>query len=420
MRAGSDNVTQRNPATGPNRVPQRSATPGGHRVLRYGGPRPRMPALAAASMVCLAAMAGGAAGAPSIAAADGHLDERTVQRLEAALSRSMHGLRAPGVVAGVWVGDRGWTAVRGRATASARRAPSPAMHTRVGSVTKTMVGTLVLRLADEGRLGLDDTIERWFPEVPDARTITIRDLATMASGIDSYTADDAVVDRFLAQPRTPWTPGELIAAGVSRPRTFAPGNGFQYSNTNFVMLGHIIERVTGMSVGRALQAKVFAPLGMRHTSYPSGTALPGPHWRGYTVQGSSDGSRRDATNWSPTFGGAAGEVVSTLGDLRLWTRAVGTGALLRPATQRNRLIENPASVKGRRAYLFALGRESGWLAHSGEIPGFNTQVAYLPSKRISIVVMANSDIPGITGANPAPAVFAALAKVVAPRNAPVG
>jgi D-alanyl-D-alanine carboxypeptidase len=370
------------------------------------------------SLAPLAALA--ALVAPGSAAAERRLDASTRAQLDRALGAALAGTEAPGVIAGVWVGDRGWTATRGVADRRTGRRPTRGMHTRIGSVTKTLTGTLVLRLADQGRLRLDDTIDRWFPDLPDAGRITVRQLGDMSSGIRSYTRDDPTLERYFTRPGTVWTTEQLIRLGTSLPRAFAPGDGFDYSNTNFVMLGRIVERVTGRPLARVMRDELFVPLGMRDTSYPATTALPRPSWRGITEQGAAAGAVRDATGWSPTFAGAAGQVVSTLGDLRRWTRALGTGALLRPATHRARLVPNPASAAGGRAYAFALGTDHGWLLHSGELPGFTTQIAYLPSRRTTVVVLVNADIPDAAGRNPAPSVFTALARVVAPRTLPGG
>jgi D-alanyl-D-alanine carboxypeptidase len=182
------------------------------------------------------------------------------------------------------------------------------------------------------------------------------------------------------------------------------------------MLGQIVEQVTGKPLAEVMRGRLFAPLGMRHTTYRTLTRLPSPSWRGYTLQG-TDGEVRDATGWSPTFADAAGQIVSTLGDLRRWTRAVGSGSLLKPAMQRERLRPNIASRAAGRAYAFAIGTEGGWLMHSGELPGYNTQIAYLPARRLAVVVLANADVPGPQG-NPAPAIFSALAAVVAPGTLP--
>jgi D-alanyl-D-alanine carboxypeptidase len=342
-------------------------------------------------------------------------DAATEAALETAFDTSFDGSEAPGAIVAVRKGDQTWISIRGVTdTTPSGTAPTVDEHSRIGSVTKTLTGTLILQLVDQGRLSLDDTIEAWFPELPDAAQITVRDLGSMSSGIDSYTADATTTSEYFANPQREWTSSELIAAAVALPRKFPPGEGFQYSNTNFLMLGEIIEKVTGMSIAEAMQIMIFDELGLEQTSWPNDNTLPDPHWQGYTDQ---TGPIVDATDWSPTFAGAAGQLVSDLGDLLVWTEALGTGSLLSAESQQARLEPNPASVSGVRSYNFAVGTDNGWLAHDGQIPGFNTQVAYLPSEDITIVVLTNADVTGASGI-PAPTIFKALASTIAPANAP--
>ena len=308
---------------------------------------------------------------------------------------------------------------------SRQRAAGPAAalgeHTRIGSVTKTMTGTLILQLVDQRKLRLDDTIERWFPQLPDARKITIRDLGSMSSGIASYTAESVITDQYFARPTMAWNPNALVAGGAALPRLFTPGHGFSYSDTNFVMLGRIVELVTHKPLAQVMQSMLFTPLGMRNSIYPTNNRLPSPFWRGYTVQGSEHGNVLDATNWSPSFAAGAGQGISTLADLQRWTRALGTGSLLKAATQRARLVPNPASEAGGRAYLFALGSDHGWLGHEGSIPGYNTEVQYLPSLNATIVVLANTDIANANVVNPNVRISGAPASgIVAPKHVPAG
>jgi D-alanyl-D-alanine carboxypeptidase len=157
---------------------------------------------------------------------------------------------------------------------------------------------------------------------------------------------------------------------------------------------------------------------MNQSSYPPSNRLPRPFWRGYTIQGSELGNALDATNWSPSFAAGAGQAISTLGDLHRWARAVGTGALLTPAAQRARLVPNRASQQDGRSYLFALGADHGWLGHEGSIPGYNTELQYLPSRNATIVVLVNTDIGDSAGVSPASTIFSALARVIAPHNVP--
>lgn len=346
--------------------------------------------------------------------ADGPFEPSLQARLVSALDAAFAKIHAPGALVGVWQGDQGWTAARGATTMGGKVPATLELHTRVGSVTKTMVGTLTLQLADEGLLSLKDTIDRWFPNFPRASEVTVAMLGTMSSGIGSYTFDDAWVDRYLGDPTRSWAPEQLIEAAASVARPFEPGQGMQYCNTNFVMLGMIVEKLRGKPLGQVLQERIFSPLGMANSSYPSGLELPEKYWRGYTLQGSKDEKPLDATHWTPTFGAGAGQAVSDLHDLRIWAKALGSGALLKPEMQDFRVQPNPHSTKGTRSYCFALGSNNGWLEHSGELPGFNTQVAYLPKRDLSIVVMANSDIPGDDKAGPAVAIYHSVAAAIAP------
>jgi D-alanyl-D-alanine carboxypeptidase len=388
-------------------------------VIRRSGPCPsgapgvpvRRAVALGALLACLGALAActddsdpGAVGMSSsttTAAAEAEsVSPATAAALDAALSDGMAASGANGVIAGVWIGERAWTAASG--------APDTQEHHRIGSVTKTLTGTLVLQLVEEGEVSLDDTVDRWFPDVEGADAITLRMLGEMSSGIASYTADEATVDAYLADPTREWRPDELVAVGTGLPRAFPPGEGFLYSNTNTVMLGLIVEQVSGRPLADVMAERLFEPLGMGESSYPDTDRLPEPFWRGSTLQGSTDDKPRDATEWSPTFAGPAGQVVSTLEDMRRWTVALGTGALLEPSTQEQRLRTNVASQRDGRAYGFAVGIQGPWLLHSGELPGYNTQVAYDTERDIAVVVFVNSDIPGPDGANPAPVVFASL------------
>ncbi|HEY3673096.1 MAG TPA: serine hydrolase domain-containing protein [Acidimicrobiia bacterium] len=347
------------------------------------------------------------------------LDSATRKQLEQALDDAMKQVDAPGAIVGVRVGNQTWKATRGVSDTTTQAPVAQNGYTRVGSVTKTFTGTLIMQLVDEGKLSLDDTIDKWFPDVPLADQITVRMLGDMSSGINSYTADDALTSKYFADPEGAWTPEELIDAGVASPRKFAPGDGFFYSNTNFVMLGMIVEQLRNQPYNQVLQQRILDPLKLHATSFPDAATMPTPSWHGYTDQlTTSDGQPVDATTWSPTFAAMAGQMQSNLADVMTWAKAVGTGATLTKKGQAERLKGNPASKRPpREEYLFALGRDNGWLAHDGDIPGFNAQLAYLPKGDVTIVVMTNSDI-ATGGATPAPVIWKALATVVTPDNIP--
>ncbi len=375
--------------------------------------------LAATLTLCVTLSGIALSGASAATGSNPTLDAATRKQLEQALDTAMTNVNAPGAIVGVRVGNETWKATRGVSDTTTKAPVAPNGYTRIGSVTKTFTGTLIMQLVDEGKLSLDDTIDKWFPNVPLADQITIRMLGDMSSGINSYTADDATTTKYFADPEGAWTPEELIDAGAASPRTFAPGDGFFYSNTNFVMLGMIIEQVRNQPYNQVLQQRILDPLKLRASSFPDAATLPVPSWHGYTDQlTTADGQPVDATTWSPTFAAMAGQMQSNLADVMTWAKAVGTGATLSKKGQAERLKGNPASKKPpNEEYLFALGRDNGWLAHDGDIPGFNAQLAYLPKGDVTIVVMTNSDI-ATSGATPAPVIFKALATVVTPDNIP--
>lgn len=264
------------------------------------------------------------------------------------------------------------------------------MHLRIGSVTKTFTGTLILQLAEDGKLELDDTIDKYYPGIPNGNTITLRMLANMTSGIASYYTQD-FLDVYFAHPETIFTPDQLIAYGVAASPIFSPGEKFNYSNTNTVLLGKVIEKVTGQPVADVLQARILTPLGLTGTSWPGDSpAIPAPHPQGYTLQGSGTPENpANATNWSPSFGWTAGAMISTVQDLLVYGRAMGTGqGLLSAATQAERLRSFPEPA----GYGFGLGCVGGWVGHTGELPGFNATLYYDTTSDTSVVVLVNSDI----------------------------
>jgi D-alanyl-D-alanine carboxypeptidase len=379
----------------------------------------KLPLALVATLLIGALLASAASAAPSPSRkspAEKPFPAAVQKQLAEALDSSWGKTVAPGAIVAVSVGDRSWTATRGTTRIGTRIRPRLADHPRIGSLTKTFVGTLILQLSDEGKLKLSDPLARWFPWVPNASQITIRELGDMSSGLNTYTADQGFLDAYFADPLAAWTPIEVIKDGVSLPPKFAPGQGFFYSNTNFLLLAKIAEKVTGEPIGRLLRVRIFDPLGMTHTSYPYTTALPAPFWNGYTNQDASGTGTRilDATHWNPTPFGAAGQIVSNLHDMRIWAQAVGTGALLSKAAFRAHLTPNPFAVKGVKKYEFGIGQDNGWITHAGTVPGFNSDFGYLPKLKASIVVLTNTDIEAEPHSAPSVSIMSALSAVVAP------
>jgi D-alanyl-D-alanine carboxypeptidase len=250
---------------------------------------------------------------------------------------------------------------------------------------------VIMQLAEQGKVSLDDAIDKYVPGVPNGDRVTLRLLANMTSGVASYTRSTKFTDKYFAHPETIFTPPELLAVGISESPLFEPGAQFDYSNTNTVLLGMVIEKVTGQKIGDVFAQNVFARLGLANTSWPGDSPdLPAPHAQGYTLQGSgTPDNPANATNWNPAWGWTAGEIISNIDDLLVYGRALGTGqGLLSPATQAERLRSFPGAA----GYGIGVGCIDGWVGHTGELPGFNTSVFYDTRSDVTVIVEVNSDI----------------------------
>lgn len=288
------------------------------------------------------------------------------------------------------------------------------LHMRIGSETKTFTGTAVLQLVAEGKVALDDPISKYVPGVPNGDNVTIRELGDMRSGLVSYTANEEWAKAFFANPLRSWSPRELLSYSFSLPPIFPPNGTFNYSNTNFVLLGLLVEKVSGESLGAYIEHHLLRPLHMTQTSFPSNAAFPRPHASGYTVQDAA-GTVAETTNWDPSWGWAAGAMISDLHDLRIWAKSVATGSLLTPAIQRQRERFIPAPGLEPARYGFALFDIKGWIGHNGSLPGYESLTVYSPSLRTTMVILLNSDISPKSG-ELSTLVGKAVTRVIAPRN----
>lgn len=317
----------------------------------------------------------------------------------------------PGVIARVITPEGTWTGTAGAAGPDSDTPITADAHTRIGSLTKTMTATVLLQLVEEGAVSLDERIGAFIPDIVNPEA-TLRQLADMTSGIPSYSLAPQWQEVAFSQPEKVWTPQELVQAANSLPPSFAPGAGWEYSNTNYVLLGLVIEQLTEQPIADVFRERLFDPLGMSQTEFPATSALPDPYLRGVTVQGQPAGVVADATTWSPTISFSAGEVVSTLDDLETWAHALftGEGVLDRETQQlrRNSILTSPPPNSATSGYGIGWGNRDGWWGHTGEIPGYNTAVYHDYSTDTTILVIVNSDIPQPSGDNPAPAALAAL------------
>jgi D-alanyl-D-alanine carboxypeptidase len=210
----------------------------------------------------------------------------------------------------------------------------------------------------------------------------------MRSGLYDYV--NAIQPTIIADPERQWTPQQVLAVSFSHPLLFAPGTQFNYSNTNTVLLGLVVETVSGQSLGTYLNQHVTRPEHLAHTVFPTDAAFPSPHAEGYSS--TLGGTTLTTTSWNPSWSAAGGAMISTLDDLRTWVPEVATGRLLRPTTQEQR-AESLSAAPGAGMFEYGLGLENdnGWIGHSGLISGYQAQPFYLPSERTTMIVLVNSD-----------------------------
>ncbi|MFD9124178.1 serine hydrolase domain-containing protein [Kitasatospora sp. NPDC059571] len=344
----------------------------------------------------------------------GGLDPELAARLDAAVADVRQQAGIPGAVVGLWMPGRGsYVRATGVADTTTGRPMSTDVFVRIGSETKTFTVTALLELVDDRRIRLDDPISAYVHGVPDGRHITLRQLAGMRSGLFPYTADPDFAKALESDPSRSFTPREVLAYGFKNENTFAPGAQFQYSNTNLVLLGLVIERVSGRGLADFIRQRVLRPARLRHTLFPAGAEFPEPHPRGYTNQTLS-GQVQDATDWNPSWAWAAGAMISDLHDLRHWAEVVATGALLRPETQRERLTTLPTGFPGT-SYGLGIFETGGWIGHNGSIPGYETVTVYLPSQRATLVIMINTDI-SVQGQEPSTLLARAITEIATPDN----
>ncbi|MFI9202884.1 serine hydrolase domain-containing protein [Streptomyces sp. NPDC053048] len=313
----------------------------------------------------------------------------------------------PGVLAQVRDGNSVWNGSAGVADLESGRKRLPEDHFRIGSITKAFTSVAVLQLEGEGKLDIDDTVEHLLPGVVrgngyDGRKITLRQLLNHSSGIYDYSDDQA----FQHMAREGWpehrydakTPNELVAMGLSNKPYFEPGAGWHYSNTNYVLAGLIIEKVTGRTYASEIERRVIKPLGLRATSLPgSSTKMPEPHGRAYSKLLSEDPDAKiwDTTEITNTWVWAAGEIISTPGDVNRFLGALLGGKLL-PAKQQQELLTTvptgePGLAYGLGLYKYDLPCGGFVWTHGGGVHGSSSEATSSPDGRHTMVFNANGD-----------------------------
>ncbi|GHH06171.1 serine hydrolase domain-containing protein [Amycolatopsis oliviviridis] len=339
------------------------------------------------------------------ALADTSADRKVVQE---ALDQLTSSGSALGVQARVADGHQRFTARSGKAELDSHRPVPENGRFRVGSITKTFVSTVLLQLSGEGKVELDVPVVRYLPGLIDGR-ITVRQVMQHTSGLYNYTnALPLDPDQFEKIRYKHWTPQELLKISTDKPLDFGPGTRWSYSNTNYVVAGLLVEKLTGKPYEQAVEQRILKPLRLDGTEVPGDDAdIHGPHAHGYVTVA---GKPNDITRINPSVAWAAGEIISTTRDLDTFGVALAGGKLLKPAQQRE-IGKTTAISPG-----YGLGLEVQTLScgtkvwgHSGGIPGYSSLLMTTQDTKKRLELSATS--APTAGGDPGPALTKLLDEV---------
>jgi D-alanyl-D-alanine carboxypeptidase len=322
------------------------------------------------------------------------LDDATTAKLQESFQESFgtafaNGVLTPGAVAYVSVGDDEWISSLGVTDVTTGTPVDPGDHGRIGSISKPFVATAVLRLVGDGKLTLDDTLEQYIAGIPNGDSITIRQLLSMSAGVWSYTSDDELIASFQSDPMTPWTIDQTIDLIRTHPADYPPGEKVVYSDSNFVLLGRIIELVTGQPVGEVIRTQVVEPLGLTGTRMPADDEPNVPD----TSLGSYmpvDGNLVAVPDLNPTFAWTAGAMTSTAADLAVLARELTDSTLLTPELQAERLtITQFTGAVANAGYGLGVIQLRNLTGHTGAINGGGASMFRYVAGDATFVVLVN-------------------------------
>jgi D-alanyl-D-alanine carboxypeptidase len=338
--------------------------------------------------------------------------------LQASVAATANELKIPGAVVEVRTPQGNFTAAVGTTLRGTETPPSGDTHFRIASITKTMTSAVIVLLAQEGKLQFNDPISKYVQNVPNGEHITLANLLQMRSGVYGYTNDPEFAATLDAEPSKVWTPQEVLAIAFRHPPVFPPGTAYDYSNTNYALLGLVAERVDGKPLAQDFQDRLYGPLGLRQTELPASadTSIPGQYAHGYMYGGSAyalvdmpyppdvQAAARagtlepiDYTHQNSSYATAAGGAISTADDLAIWVRALVEGRVFNADYQRQWLDSpQPTDPTEAAAPAYGYGIERQAFApnvtmyyHFGELPGFNAFSGYDPGNNVTLVLWSN-------------------------------
>ena len=356
--------------------------------------------------------------ATSLAPKNSALKTIDPQAFQSVVEAAAKQLKVPGAMVLLRTPQGNFNAGVGTTELGVQLPPAANTHFRIASNTKTMTGALIVLLAQDGKLKLSDPVSTYIPDVPDGENITVAQLLKMRSGIYGYTADPALAAAMDANPGKAWTPQEVLAIAFRHPPQFAPDASYEYSNTNYALLGLIAEKVGGRPLAQQFADRLFGPVGLTQTSLPAAddTSIPAPYSHGYMYGGSfyaladdpypadmqaaaQAGTLQpvDYTNQNSSYATAAGGAISTADDLATWMKALVSGKVFNADYHQQWLTslqpEDPAAPDGQK-YGYGIsyqrfGPNAAMFYHGGELPGFNSFMGYDPDNDVALVIWTN-------------------------------
>ena len=356
--------------------------------------------------------------ASSLAPKNSALKTIDPQAFQTVVEAAAKQLKVPGAMVLLRTPQGNFNAGVGTTELGVQLPPAANTHFRIASNTKTMTGALIVLLAQDGKLKLSDPVSTYIPDVPDGENITVAQLLKMRSGLYGYTADPALAAAMDANPGKAWTPQEVLAIAFRHPPQFAPDASYEYSNTNYALLGVIAEKVGGRPLAQQFADRLFGPVGLTQTSLPAAddTSIPAPYSHGYMYGGSfyaladdpypadmqaaaQAGTLQpvDYTNQNSSYATAAGGAISTADDLAAWMKALVSGKVFNADYHQQWLTslqpEDPAAPDGQK-YGYGIsyqrfGPNAAMFYHGGELPGFNSFMGYDPDNDVALVIWTN-------------------------------
>ena len=290
------------------------------------------------------------------------------------------------------------------------------MHHRTGNIGHSIVETLLLQQVEQGTLSLDDPLSMYFPGLPSADEITLDMVAHSTSGIAHYTIDPAFQEAFYVDPFAPMDFDQVLGYGTDQGLLYPPGTSWNFSDTNILILGAVLEQVTGRSMSDLAQEGIFEPLGLHDTAFAETAHIQEPVLHAFTGE---RGVWEEATFWTPSWTSFAGGWTSNQDDLRAIIEAVGTGALLSDESHELQLAPSSVGLGSNtdaRYYGMGISIVNEWLLTAPGLQGYHASIGYLRDAQLTVVIYFTTT-PEYDPTTRSTLLFEPLSAILAPENA---